>query len=263
MLRNGTAHSQCKDVVVTHNLKTDHVIEGCEGLKALPHAKNAVQCESYCTKHVECSVWQWSEACFVGEGLAQDCGARMQLEGSVGQRIQHGTVKVIRENTGVQTLGLAHYGLAAKNGTDDTAFLVKRCAQICKSNFLCKVWQYGEDGCWIENPPNNIGTKRINSSRWAQTMIAGQSIEHMCTGTTSSLAAEDSFSFPWVWLIAVGAAVLIGLLVSCILLILAIKYAPTPRMDKNKGGMSAHQDAKPFLESRGTSRSDLHPLVRK
>lgn len=257
MLRNGTAHSQCRDVVVTHDLKADHVIEGCEGLKALPHAKAATECEAFCKDDIECSVWQWSEGlrCFIG-GVAQDCGSRMQHDGSVGQRIQHGSVKVVSENKGVQTLGLAHYGLLKQNETADTDFLVKRCAQICHSNFRCNVWQYGEDGCWIENPPSNAANGTLNTSSWAQTMIAGQTIEHTCTSVLAS--AADSPSVPWVWLIAVGAVVLFGLLVFTILLILAIKYAPTPRMDKkNPRGMKVQQDPQPFLEGRGTSSSEM------
>jgi len=257
MSPNSTADFQCQDVVVTHDLRADHVIEGCEGLWPLAKATTAAQCEASCKQDVECSVWQWTEAeqgsrCFVG-GVAEDCGSRMQLEGSLGQRIQHGSVKTISDNNGIQTLGLAHYGLLQQNHTADMAFLVKRCEQICHSNYNCKVWQYGEDGCWIENPPSNPARGTLNTSRWAQSMVAGQTIEHTCT---RFLATEDGFSFPWVWLVAIGAVVLGIILVCVIFLILAIKYQPTPRMDKNPRGMKVQQDPKPLLDGRGTSASD-------
>lgn len=259
-------------MVVVHDLKAeyseDHVIEGCEGLESFPGATTASQCAHACKDDIECSVWLWSEFAEEGKqcskgGVAEDCGARMRLEGSVGQRVQHGSVNVISENKGVQTLGLAHYGLRQQNHTPDALFLVKRCSDVCHSSYHCTVWQYGEDGCWVETPSNRPnGTS--NSSRWAQNMIAGQTIEHTC----SKFLGEESLSFPWALysgLIAVGAVILLGCLVFVGILVLAMKYQPTPRHEKDKRGMKVQQDPKPLLESRGTSSMDRrsHPMYQE
>jgi len=151
----------------------------CVGLQQSATAvATADGCAAMCTDDVLCAVWQYTDAghCWWGQGNcdAQGSGAHVVA----GQRIQHGTVTVLSSLLDMQLMGLLHIGLFSSGEQQDH---IRRCRGLCYSDTLCRYWQYGTDGCWVERRPNHVFTgQSTTDSDWARTMLAGEEVEHDC-----------------------------------------------------------------------------------
>ncbi|CAE8632248.1 unnamed protein product, partial [Polarella glacialis] len=107
---------------------------------------------------------------------------------SGGQRLQHGSVRVLKELRGIEILNLRQLGFLHGPGSAED---VAECRNICYSDVLCQYWQYGDSGCRVEDPtfqfveypltlPGTVPAGAIQSSKYAQSLVAGEFIQHYC-----------------------------------------------------------------------------------
>jgi len=200
----------CPNVTVIHKhepgAKTGWS-DGCLGLDLIKDITTAAACKDQCHTNLNCSVWQlvkkgkdanvkqecWSgnavHACLSRGTEAQANKFEHQL--IAGERIRHGEIKVIANNTGTETLGLANY--KEITGTKDEQ--MARCKLACETDVTCTVWQYGsKDGCWIEHTGHPKG-ETTKTSDWAtKESMGGQFIEHTCP----QYVAEKGLPWPWI-----------------------------------------------------------------
>eukprot|EP00434_Breviolum_minutum_P037008 symbB.v1.2.032800.t1/scaffold3984.1/size46886/3 len=64
---------------------------------------------------------------------------------------------------------------------------IQGCRELCHSDILCQYWQYGRDGCQIEDPaystvqyPLTLEGGASTTSDYAKTVVAGEYIQHYC-----------------------------------------------------------------------------------
>lgn len=186
----------CAHVKVIQDTKEGNWSGACSGLIKQPDVTDTNTCEATCRADLNCTVWRMTNA---SEGLPQGCflgsvahHCRTNTVGGFlgigdtkpenivrGQRIQHGEVVVVSDNVGVQTLGLLKMK-ETSSATGNEKLMVERCKEFCYTDTFCTVWQYGRDGCHIEHIPGHQAEGTTNTSAWAQSMIAGQTIKHVC-----------------------------------------------------------------------------------
>lgn len=216
----------CAHVTVIEDTKVNNWFGACDGLIKKPGITDMAVCEATCHADLNCTVWRMTnssvgleEGCFQGS-LAHHC--RTATVGGLfgvgdekpknimgGQRIQHGEVIEVSNNMGRQTKGLlkmSENAAATGNGT----MLVERCKSFCYTDTFCTVWQYGKDGCWVEHYPGFTATGTTNTSKWAYTMVAGQTIKHVCPPEAE--ADEGGLPYGWIAFGAIAGAILLGVL---------------------------------------------------
>lgn len=183
----------------------------------LDEARTAERCGEYCRMHADCEVWQFLAAgeCWYGQGYScQLRGGDADFQGQVvaGQRLQHGTVQVLRSLLDIQILDLQQIGLFA-NGNRTTS--IARCRKMCYSDVDCRYWQYGMDGCWLEHAPlYPYQGRQTNNSDFARTVLAGEEIRHDCPDEPAVMMS-GGVSVALVWAVAlligvVALAVVMG-----------------------------------------------------
>lgn len=199
--------ADCPNVTVIHDVVGDKWYDGCLGLDKKPDAKTSAACEQQCKTDMKCNIWQMTkDACWSGNSV-HGCRSRgsdkalgnFEEDLVGGQRIQHGFIKVTKENSKQETKGLKHY--PEETGTQ--AEQIARCKNDCYTDTSCTVWQYGKDGCWVEHLPTNPKKEVVTDSEWAKGMIQGETIEHTCP----PYVPEEGL--PWPWIIA---GIILGLL---------------------------------------------------
>jgi len=204
----------CPNVTVLHSVTKDGWYDGCLGLDNKVDAGTVELCKAQCYADMNCSVWQvvksgddmkcWSGSVTHG-CLDRDTGssALSKFEGDLidGERVQHGFIKVVSENSHKETMGL----LNIQEDTGDEATLIDRCKKFCETSITCTVWEYGTTGCWLEHLPGNPAGEVKTNSTFAQTMKAGQTIEHTCP------PYEAPEELPWPLIIAGIVAALVAI----------------------------------------------------
>lgn len=108
------------------------------------------------------------------------------------QRYQHGQVKVLLDLFGLEVYGLRSVGIWATGNVSDG---VRHCQKLCFSNIYCQFWQYGSDGCWVEDEQHRatypLTTASSSSvSDFAKTMVKGQYIQHYCAEPPDASSAN-------------------------------------------------------------------------
>jgi len=238
---------ECEDVKVTHDT-LDHWLDGCLGLTLQPDYTTAAACEDACKKDMKCSVWQFSEgaegASVVGPHcdygtLTTNCRSRTgdkSFKSLGGQRIQHGSINVLSDNTGVK-MAMGLYGFPMhKKTTGDEVAMSARCKDMCYSDVTCTAWQYGEDGCWIENLPGAPVVSWSTDNPWLKTMVGGETIEHTCP---KPVVPEETN-----WPLIVGLVVA-GLLALGAILYMVLK--PKPKVKKTRAVKIQQEEAPLFI----------------
>jgi len=213
---------ECPNVTVIRSValaagEDNSWLDACLGL-ALTKDTTMIGCKEACHKNHNCSVWQflkkgpkdkpekiveecWSgnaaHGCLGRERKAEQVKLEEELVG--GERIRHGEIKVVSNNTQEATGPLEFIGL--KNypedyGTEEAK--QNRCKLACETDTSCTVWQYGKkDGCWMEHAPDNFQQKSVKDSEWAkEQFVMGQNIEHVCP------QYEAPTGLPWPWIIS-------------------------------------------------------------
>lgn len=221
---NGTVGDDfpCWNVTVLHDHKNGWN-DGCLGLKYKKNVTSSEACGLQCKNDPECIIWQWvdqavvkgnnktDKECWSGNDV-HGCKGRSPTPGDAhtfdkallaGQRLQHGSSKVLIANFSTsQVLHLKNY--EENEGTE--AEKIARCRIQCHSDVSCGVWQYGDNKCWVEHWPGNKAGEVNNNSAFADSIVAGEKIEHTCPPKP-----EPDEGLPWPLIIA-----------SCILGLLAL-----------------------------------------
>lgn len=169
----------------------------CMGLRHTPLNAHGT-CRISCLNNPFCSVWQFSKegGCYQGQGVY--CDTRNGLEPLnvlQGQRIQHGKVRVLTELMGIQVQHLRKIGVWHNGG--GAAAGVEMCRSYCYSDITCQYWQYGEEGCWVEDPNFQADVTQIQypltmkggatkTTEFANTVVAGEYIMHYCPATRTA-----------------------------------------------------------------------------
>lgn len=213
----------CPYVSVIRDVALDPWYSECVGLKAvakpnLDAAGNEVPwtelaCEEICNKDMKCGLWQLVSVppdnkvkCWTGKVTRWDeCDKNV----TAGKLIQHGYIDIITVSNHTQTLGLNK--LPTKTG--EIQERVDHCRNVCYSDVTCTVWQFGEDGCWVEQLPGYPRGKTVKDSDWAKGFVAGEIIGHTCNPPVDPEGEEEEGT-PWAWIIggsALGALVIGGL----------------------------------------------------
>jgi len=182
----------CWKVSVLHD-----TVEGwpgqCDGLDRVETDREE-ECEDTCRRNPTCGMWQFTDLsqCFQGEGFhCDDGGGRGPVGVRRAQRLQHGDVRVLRDMTGWDVFNLRSLGLWDTGNVTDG---VGRCRNYCYSQIFCQYWQYGEGGCYVEDPrseyvilkeyevqyPLTTDGGVSNDTDFARTAIAGEYIQHIC-----------------------------------------------------------------------------------
>jgi len=142
-----------------------------------------------------------------------------------GERIQHGALKVLANNTFIFYKGLSHY----PEDTGNESVKIARCKLACYTTVACSVWQYNKDGCYIEDRDGPLTSENKAEveveTEAAKTMNNGQTIEHYCP---FYVPPEPEEGLPWVWIIT---GIVLGLLA-----LAAIIYSlqKTPKVKKTR-----------------------------
>jgi len=161
----------------------------CVGL-AVVQAPTVEKCRISCVNQPRCPVWQFNPGqiqggCWQGQGY--HCNKRngfSTVQFSGGQRIQHGSVRVVKQMAGIEVHNLR---LIGKLSDGDQNADIQGCRELCHSDILCQYWQYGRDGCQIEDPaystvqyPLTLEGGASTTSDYAKTVVAGEYIQHYC-----------------------------------------------------------------------------------
>jgi len=145
-------------------------------------------CGELCEQDSTCSVWSFSKAdgCLQGNGRHCFAGGADGPEVAAARRLQHGRVRVLKDITKLEIMGLYKLGGFSEGDHEEG---VRRCKEWCYSVVSCQFWQYGSGGCYVEDhdlqekpvqyPLTLNGGASANSSL-ARTLSAGEYIQHYC-----------------------------------------------------------------------------------
>eukprot|EP00439_Symbiodinium_sp_Y106_P057114 s2366_g8.t1 len=159
----------------------------CVGLVEMKEI-NGSKCGENCRQHPECQSWQKTVYNSCWQGLGKDCFVRGNFMPKEAQRLQHGSVRVLKDLTGYQIVGLW------KGFDNDEGFFqnvqdaISFCKHMCYSDFRCQYWTYAPNyGCWIEDASQEYGPPfplTLDAARrdtmFAQDCVAGEYIQHFC-----------------------------------------------------------------------------------
>jgi len=179
----------------------------CEGLKHITDLQVGETCQIRCMMAPLCSVWieetttdpSGASRCWngmLGDKCHQPAGSGTGLIPTRGQRLGHGTYRVLANIAGMQIKGLVQT-------FDSTVYPdwtegAKHCKFECRSYLLCQFWQYSRTyGCYIDDPRRGRGHVQyplitggaepsvVNSGDvdW----VAGEMIQHNCVGPKSAV----------------------------------------------------------------------------
>lgn len=193
----GGLYDSCPRVKVLEDMETGWPGK-CEGLKEVVVPLN-LTCESHCRKDVHCSVFQLVQlspldpiTCWHATGASgTNCYMRERDAKFVplsAKRLQHGKVRVLKDLSGVQILGLMK-AFDQNYFVDVATDAVQACRSVCYSNLLCGYWQYFQKtGCWVEDPATALRPMEspLTQASWVESTdlikqaIAGEYIQHIC-----------------------------------------------------------------------------------
>eukprot|EP00931_Biecheleriopsis_adriatica_P025779 TRINITY_DN15759_c0_g1_i1.p1 TRINITY_DN15759_c0_g1~~TRINITY_DN15759_c0_g1_i1.p1 ORF type:complete len:374 (+),score=55.36 TRINITY_DN15759_c0_g1_i1:16-1137(+) len=222
----------CWKVTVLHDSKQGWPGR-CLNLFQIDTVTSESKCNTVCWGDARCSVWQFMNQtspgqCWIGYGT--DCDMRNFASSSASvvaaQRLQHGSVRVLKQILGTKVNNLFQIGFF-KEGSQ--ALSITRCRDWCYSNIACEYWQYSTTGgCFVDAPMlGRKGDKTVQYplttnggvSANAQDMIAGEYLQHYCPPVEGDQpvmrmrsVAEEPQTGPSIWLWLLGIAVVLALL---------------------------------------------------
>ncbi|CAE7270536.1 CYP27A1 [Symbiodinium pilosum] len=176
----------CKEVSVLDDTKNGWPGK-CVGLVEMKQV-NGSNCGENCRQHPGCQSWQKTVYNSCWQGLGKDCFVRHNWMPKEAQRLQHGSVRVLKDLTGMQIVGLwkgfDNIEGFFQNAQDAIAF----CKHMCYSDFRCQYWTYAPNyGCWIEDASQEYGPPfplTLDAARrdtmFAADCVAGEYIQHFC-----------------------------------------------------------------------------------
>ncbi|CAK9095463.1 unnamed protein product [Durusdinium trenchii] len=172
----------------------------CRGLVEM-HGINGTACGQNCRENPSCQSWQNTVYYSCWQGLGKDCFVRGNFVPREAERLQHGSVRVLKDLTGYQIIGLwkgfdNSEGFFQKN-EDAIAF----CKHMCYSDIRCQYWTYAPNfGCWLEDASQEYGppypltleaARRDTDFAKDGDCVAGEYIQHFCPATGLPSQGED------------------------------------------------------------------------
>eukprot|EP00440_Ansanella_granifera_P012399 gb/GFBE01013476.1/.p1 GENE.gb/GFBE01013476.1/~~gb/GFBE01013476.1/.p1 ORF type:complete len:481 (+),score=81.21 gb/GFBE01013476.1/:1-1443(+) len=243
----------------------------CLGLFEVGSVSTEALCKEACWGDPRCSMWQFVTVhegkpmdppqCWIGYG--RDCDERKgnpdSIDVAAAERLQHGAVHVYRELGKVKVNGLYSFGLF-EEGTE--ALSIQRCRDWCYSSIVCEYWQYSTThGCFADAPHLSskqstgveyplTSTGYITGTDEANSMVAGQYVQHYCPAQPVTDTKDDVFYDPskdtsgggppvWAWIIAI---LLLLLLLGCLLWYFCVYSKTGSREHRSLRSASTDQD---------------------
>lgn len=214
----------------------------CHGLLELDNKTTYTNttCKAACAANPQCEVWQltpekkcWHSVpghraynCYEGQG---------RLSNFYGQRIQHGTIKLVKNlkgfwiSTGMKSIGLMGPSTAPLEAQE-------RCRDQCYSDINCRFWQFGgatNPGCFVEAPPSHTVPDQVpleSNSDNAKMSLAGEQIDHICVPDSFILTAASKGDSTLVWVLTIGGAIITALIILAAVYFLFCRSAePKPK----------------------------------
>lgn len=184
----------------------------CDGLDRVTFASEE-ECEASCRRDPTCGVWQFTNfsECFHGQGFyCDDGGGRAPVAVRRAQRLLHGDIRVMKDMTGWDVFKLRNLGVWRTGNVTDG---VLHCRNYCYSQIYCQYWQYGEGGCYVEDPrsefivmkeyevqyPLTTNGGATQDSNFARTGVAAEYIQHICPARlapTTTVAPAEVLGVP-------------------------------------------------------------------
>ncbi|CAJ1361351.1 unnamed protein product [Effrenium voratum] len=144
------APAPCKEVSVLDDTKNGWPGK-CSGLVEIPHV-NGTECGENCRQQSTCQSWQNTVYYSCWQGLGKDCFVRSNFVPREAQRLQHGSVRVLKDLTGMQIVGLWKGFDNSEGFFENSADAVLFCKHMCYSDVRCQYWTYAPNfGCWLED----------------------------------------------------------------------------------------------------------------
>jgi len=190
----------------------------CDGLEKKVEV-DAQSCGESCANDPMCQVWEFTaqSECYQGEGLhCQTSTGQLASVIRRAQRLQHGAVRVLKDMKGWEVFNLRSLGSWNTGNESDG---IEHCRAFCYSDISCQYWQYGEGGCFVEDPrdemmglfrsyvaqyPLTTDGGATRDSPFAQSALAGEYIQHICPAheraAANSGAGASSSNFVSLWL---------------------------------------------------------------
>lgn len=247
----------------------------CVGLM-LVQAPTMEKCRVSCLNQPRCPVWQFNPGQIKGgcwQGQGHHCETRNGYDAvqfSGGQRIQHGSVRVIKQMAGIEVHNLRPIGKLSNEGQSAN---IKRCREVCYSDILCQYWQYSQDGCQVEDPtystvqyPLTLEGGASTTSSYARSVVAGEFIQHYCPPRSQQpdLAALRQEKPDPLGSYANWRIVPYGILVSLVLLMLMCLAFCVLDQKENTQAPDTHADVTtpPHVHAQSSSRPSEVPLAQ-
>lgn len=164
-------------------------------------------CELNCMKNVLCSVWQEENLtnppqCWQGS-FGSDCLSRPGFKPARAQRIMHGSYRVLKDLRRMQVMGLTL--MFPHSVYPDWKEAAHHCRNYCIAALTCEWWQYSTiAGCYVEDvsesrvkyPLTTDASQSVTNTEFANSIVAGEYIQHVCGDATAGTQAGAIFDRP-------------------------------------------------------------------
>ncbi|CAJ1435628.1 unnamed protein product [Effrenium voratum] len=191
------APAPCKEVSVLDDTKNGWPGK-CSGLVEIPHV-NGTECGENCRQQSTCQSWQNTVYYSCWQGLGKDCFVRSNFVPREAQRLQHGSVRVLKDLTGMQIVGLWKGFDNSEGFFENSADAVLFCKHMCYSDVRCQYWTYAPNfGCWLEDAaqeysppyPLTLDAARRDTD-YAKDCVAGEYIQHFCADAVQQRLTDN------------------------------------------------------------------------
>merc|ERR1740121_1458885 len=122
----------------------------------------------------------------------------------MGQRIQHGHVRVLMDLAGWQIIGLTRAFHSGQAYFKDEQGAANACKLHCYSDINCQFWQYAPDyGCWVEDASQGYWPQypltldfASRETPFALNCRHGEFVQHKCIGTEAEWPSNLTCALP-------------------------------------------------------------------
>lgn len=170
----------------------------CRGLVEIKGV-NGTDCGRNCRMNPMCQSWQNTVYYSCWQGLGKDCMVRQNFVPREAQRLQHGSIRVLKDLTGYHIKGLVKGFDNSEGFFQKQEDAVKFCKNMCYSDVRCQYWTYAPNfGCFLEDasqeekpeyPLTVHGARR--DSGFAKDCVAGEYIQHYCPDQSVSRMVQQ------------------------------------------------------------------------
>lgn len=165
----------------------------CRGLVEIKGV-NGTDCGRDCRSNPSCQSWQNTVYYSCWQGLGKDCFVRSNFVPRSAQRLQHGSIRVLKDLTGYQIKGLTKGFDNAEGFFQKQEDAIVFCKNMCYSDIRCQYWLYAPNyGCYLEDASQEDGPpypltvhSAMRDTGYAKDCVAGEYIQHYCPAESVS-----------------------------------------------------------------------------